>query len=747
MSARQFVRQMALSAFFASAVSLCRAEDYTLRAGVSDKFSSGEYGVMTVNGHLTLTDGVSKSAVKAQTMTVGGDATYGYGDVTIQGLPALTLTGPMSLAAIEGLETWDEVNYLSLTDADMTTTSFVNDAIPTAVIDVNGESMITIVDSSTTPYFSKGVHRIALHDGANLMIQQSYPDQAVVDAANASLAVTGTGNLTFSIRITSSRFLTFGEGLKLDFDGDLNLVPTWTSRTGNFRFTDGTVLGPNVRTLKSDWDYVNSSVLVEIASGVTLRVPDVDIVTSATPVKTARLTGKTDAVVLVDATDESRSFKANIARDDLLTVCVTGTYDVVISQTTNISHLALAPESCVRITTPCVIQDLTVGKGARLIADGCEVVLEQGHFPANHGSAGACQTANGGRFVVAGEGLNWIRNPDPLQTGFHFISGSNVFSRMEIDYTYWRYTFKKTASNMLNIRGVYLFDNDGDWVNNLGASCYVDPATEVGYQPIAAGKCRFYHSSATNVAVTTSAKNHQKLESLYTSFSQTGVSNNSFPVLASPILDETNPDSYLAVEFALTNGHERVTGYNLRFYNLNSYMQTWDVEASNDGVNWTLVDRRQNEVAAKNGNGGYTMDGTSYDQSTFNAHEFYTFDSIRVDGLVQANPFSLQVDGGAAVDLRAYTGGCTVNELAIDAGGAEPGVIYGASLSESGTVNIISDAAEIPETLPLRLPDVLNEENLKKWQVLINGEPSKKKLFVKDGVVTLRRRGFALIYR
>lgn len=141
------------------------------------------------------------------------------------------------------------------------------------------------------------------------------------------------------------------------------------------------------------------------------------------------------------------------------------------------------------------------------------------------------------------------------------------------------------------------------------------------------------------------------------------------------------------------------------------------------------------------------MDGTSYDQSTFNAHEFYTFDSIRVDGLVQANPFSLQVDGGAAVDLRAYTGGCTVNELAIDAGGAEPGVIYGASLSESGTVNIISDAAEIPETLPLRLPDVLNEENLKKWQVLINGEPSKKKLFVKDGVVTLRRRGFALIYR
>ena len=410
-----FALKTALLALVMGAVGVSRAADYTLAAGETDALSSGTYDAMTVNGRLTLKDGASKSAVTATTLAVGGDTMHGYGNVTIEGaLPVLTLAGATTLNAIADDVSTDPAGYLTLKGGNMTTTTFANESDRAAQIDSYGKSMITIVDSSTTPYFSRGDHRIVLHEGAGLTIQQSYPNQSAVDAANASLAVSGTGDLTFSIRIKNSYYLQFGEGTCFDFDGDLNLVPTWTGRTGNFRFTSGDVLGPRVKTLKSDWNYENSSVLVEIASGVTLRVPDVDIVTSVTPVKTARLTGKTDAVVLVDATAEARSFMANIARDDLLTVCATGTHDVVVSQTTNISHLVLAPESCVRITTPCVIQDLTVGKGARLIADGCEVVLEQGHFPANHGSAGACQTANGGRFAVAGEGLNWIRNPDSL---------------------------------------------------------------------------------------------------------------------------------------------------------------------------------------------------------------------------------------------------------------------------------------------------------------------------------------------
>lgn len=740
------MREMTLFALVAGLVGSGQAADYTLAAGESDTLSSGAYDAMRVNGSLTLKDGASKSAVTATALNVGGDAAHGYGNVTIEGLPSLTLSDAVTLNAIKGDESTDPVGCLTLKDGEMTATTFANDAGRTAQIDVYGDASITFVTESRTPYFSRGAHRIALHEDANLKIEQSLPNQSAVDAANASLAVSGKGDLTFSIRVNSGSYLALGAGLDLDFDGDLNLVPTWEKRTGNFRIAAGDILGPNVRTLKSEWSYTGSNVRIEVAAGVVLKVPDVDIVTAVAPGKTAELAGQSGAVVLVDATAKERSFKANIARDSALTVCATGTYDTVVSQTTNISHLVLAPESCVRITTPCVIQNLTIGKDARLIADGCEVVLEQGFVAAKRGVDKAYRTENGGRFVVAGAGTTWIRDPNSNLTGFHFVSGSNVFSRIGLDYTYWRYTFKKTASYKLNLRGVYLFDNDGNWVDNLGTSCYVDPATEVGYQPVAEGKCRFYYSSATNVAVS-SQNDYQKLEALYTSFScSSKASNNWFPLLSSPILDETNPDSYLAVEFALTNGHERVTGYNLRFYNKSAYMQTWDVEASNDGENWTLVDRRQDEVAVNN-TAAYTMDGTPFEKGVFNAREFYTFDSIRVDGLVQGNPFSLQVDGGAVADLRAYADGCTLNELSIDADDPVDGVVYGAKLAASGTVYVSLSADKLPETFPLQLPDVADGDNLANWQVIVNGVPSRKRLCVKDGVVTLLKEGLILIFR
>ena len=744
-----FIREIALLALATGAIGVSRAADYVLAAGETATLRSGTYEAMVVNGGLTLTGGADKSTVTAASLAVGGDGTYGYGSVTIDGiLPTLTLAGAVTLNEIADDVSTDPVGYLTLRGGNMTTTTFVNNSDRAAQIDSYGESMISIDDSSTTPYFSVGDHRIVLHEGADLtirQIQQSDLDRPVVDADNASLTVTGTGDLVFSTRVKGC-FLALGTGMSLNFDGDLNLMPAWKDRTANFRFTAGDIIGPNVRVLKAVWTYENSQVLAEIASGVVLRVPDIDFVTAVAPGKMAKLSGQAGAVALVDATAEKRSFKANIARNDLLTICATGTHEVVVSQTTNISHLALAPESCVRITTPCVIQDLSIGENARIIADGCEVVLEQGFVAEKHGVNGAYRTENGGCFIIANEGTTWIREPNPALTGYHFSAGSNVFSRIGLDYTYWRYTFKKTASGMLNLRGVYLFDNDGNWVDNLGSKCYADPATEVDYKPIAAKKCRFYYSSVTNLAVS-SDKTYQQINNLFTSFScGANDQGNKFPYLTSPVLDETNPDSYLAVEFALTNGHERVTGYNLRFYHKDAYMQTWDVEASNDGMNWTLVDRRQNEVPETAGN-GYTMDGTKFELGSFNAREFYVFDSIRVDGLVQANPFSLQVDGGAVADLRAYTGGCTVNELTIDADGAMPGVVYGAKLAASGTVHVTLSGEKLPATFPLVLPDVADGDNLAKWQVIVNGVPSRKRLCIKDGVVTLWKDGLMLLFR
>ena len=328
-------------------------------------------------------------------------------------------------------------------------------------------------------------------------------------------------------------------------------------------------------------------------------------------------------------------------------------------------------------------------------------------------------------------------------TGFHFASGSNVFSAVGLDCQYWRITFKKASPDTVDIRGIYLFDDSDNWVNELAGSGYLPPATEIGYSPLAEGQYRFYHSSATNIAVQSFANENQQANALKQAFSVRGNNMNLCPKLSSPVLDEMNSDSWLSVEFALSNVHERVTGYNLRYHV--KYMTSWDVYASNDGESWNLVDSRANQERAQSGN-GRAMSGEEYLQYNLTAKpNYYTFGNVRVDGLAQTHPLSLQVDSGAAADLRAYTGGCVVSNLTIVADGASDGVIYGAKLAASGTLNVLLPSGTLPDRLPLRLPDVLDSGNLRNWQVIVNGEASRARFCVLDGDVMRERKGFMVI--
>ena len=103
--------------------------------------------------------------------------------------------------------------------------------------------------------------------------------------------------------------------------------------------------------------------------------------------------------------------------------------------------------------------------------------------------------------------------------------------------------------------------------------------------------------------------------------------------------------------------------------------------------------------------------------------EYYTFSGYRTDGLVQTAPFALQADGGASVDLRAYTGGATVNELTVDFSAAEGGTIYGAKLAAEGTVNLVNVPEDplVSQPLSLALVDAQDVGNIRKWRITING--------------------------
>lgn len=638
-----------------------------------------------------------------------------------------------------------QIPYLTLNDgASVTTDTITNNSSRAARIDCYGNSTMTRSTNTVMSVFTYGGHEVVLHDGATLSFSLGWVSEGnyYVASSDATLAITGTGDVKFASRppLSGSKYgLNFTEDVTLDFDGDLYLVPVWSSRKPCFTFRNGDVIGPNVNAVKTAWDssWNTSTATLLVFNNVALTVPSVEFCQM-----NATLQGRSGSSVVVDARSEARTFKANIPSGDPLTVCATGTCEIVVSSTTNIPHLVLSPGSCVRFTEGCVVESLAIGDGATIIADGCEVVLQGGFATKGRSLGQAYQTANGGAFAVAPEGLTWLRNPGADMTGFHFASGSNVFSAVGLDKKYWRFTFMKTFSGILNLRGLYLFDENGTWINEFkDKNGYVDQVTNENYSDLADGKYRFYYNSATNLTLS-SQKEYQQLSALKYVFAF-GDGGNHFPVLSAPKLNADDPLSWLSVEFALTNGHERATGYNLRYYNVNTYMQTWKVFASDDCENWVEVDARNDESATKPGATGCTMDGVNYnadDISTLGT-EYYTFDNVRVDGLEQTKPFSLQVDSGAAADLRAYTGGCVVSNLTIVADGALDGVIYGAKLAASGTLNVVLPSGTLPDRLPLVLPDAIDSDNLQNWQVIVNGEASKVRYYVLDGNVVRKRTG------
>ena len=731
------IKQM-MVAVVAFAAFVARSADLDVPAGETVPLSGGEsYDAITVRGTLS----VGSGTVTANSLTIA-DHAGGYGSVSISGGAKLTVANAVTIAAAENssLSSDAVIDTISVSGATLDAQTFYNESGYTNRISFVGNSTLDgnrTSDSGDGAYFNSGATVVRLVNGAKLVLIDLFRTRSL-NATGASVVMDGEGSFEWRGRLGSTkRYLSFDEGAVLDFNGELSFDGTGNDQEAAFSFNSADVFGANVKAVTATNLFPEASVEISIGAGVALAVPDMAV---SDPKVT--LFGQTGSSIVVGALPNSSLFSAGIPSGDPLSLVKTGASEVVIFSTTNLPHLAVS-EGTLRITDECVVEDVTVVSGASLIADGCTVTLKNGFNYSGRGMGNSYQTANGGRFVTAVDGVTTIFDPSSALTGFHFAAGSNVFSRVGIDKKYWRFTFMKTASNLLNLRGLYLFDENGTWINELGTGGYVAPVTND--TELADGKYRFYYNSATNVIAKEGTSDNQNLRGLRHVFSF-GTGNNYFPVLTSPVLNESDPLSWLSVEFALTNGHERATGYNLRYYNQDTYMQTWKVFASDDCKNWVEVDARNDETATRPGAMRCTMDGVQYDKDDIGTlgAEYYTFSGYRTDGLVQTAPFALQADGGAAVDLRAYTGGATVNELTIDLSTSEGGTIYGAKLAESGMVNVILPSGTLPDRLPLVLPDAIDSGNLQNWQVIVNGEASKVRYYVLDGNVVRKRTGIII---
>ena len=582
---------------------------------------------------------------------------------------------------------------------------------------------------STSNFVDNGPFIVRIEDNSTWNCY-FYNNRGDFNKSGESIVSEGIGNVAFNQRTTYTA--SFRSGAYLNHLGSVYLRYAETSEAAYFAFEGSNIIGPNVTNIVAGTSST-AAMKISFSDNVVQTVKNISI-SGAGPY----LTGGAGSKLRINADDGDRTVKLNIKSGDPLTVEKIGEYEMVVSSTTNFSHLVVS-EGIVRITDDCVIEDLSVAAGAKLIVDGCRVTLPSGV------SSESIETINGGVLL----------RPSDERVTLHYSGASTVFEPCGIDKKRWRWTFFSINNGPkgLSNRALYLFAADGSWQNE--GLAYASQATEQTTTVLAEKKCRWVHHSSTTLAHDSEEDKWGGVDYLKAWFDRDEAGNHS-TILKTPVIYPDDPTTWVGVEMHLSSSAAPITGYNMRVRFASKYANGWKVETSDDGVNWETVDVRSNQVfTISSGNRYATYDNVKYigdlDASIgeFNAKELFHFTAYRSDGMMPTKePVSLRVDGGAMIDLRAFVGKQIVDALTVDCA-AGTGIIQGAQIAESGVLTIVN-ADELLDgaTLPLSLPESIDGANIKNWSVVIDGV--KKGCCVKirsDGTMRLSISGMRFIVR
>ena len=746
------------------------ADDYFLAAGESGSITeAATYDSMTVNGDLSVSGGITV-AVDTLTMTGGSVAVTGSGTMLGSGNSnnehptAWNMypdeTGQYGMISIKDVKAADKgagavtfylrpgddavqsetgyIDFLRLDNGSMNLRRAYNTSSLTGRVTIAGTTTSTLYrrgGRQSQPMFSSGAWAIRMEDGAGAVVNFSNQG-GYLNTSGTTVDFQGNANVNIEGGYSASYPVALNKGAHFNHNGALSFT-----RSGNytclFQINDSDVIGSGVTNVSHAANAsADNESRIQIASGVVATMRNVAITG-----KHAYLMGPGTA--RIDASASDCLFKANIKAGDSLVVEKIGANEMVVSATTNIPNLVVG-EWRVRFVGDCVVKNLTMTTNTVLVADGCVVTLSSA--PELRGISLSAE--NGGSFVKADAVRTVVYEPASITGLLHVANGELAFSSYGYTNKFWRFTFTSVKSGIspLYIRGLYLFAGDGTWQNSgLG---YVDPANETTASVLAAGKTRWYCSSATNVASAAGTESYYNYKNLNKIFRYSD-NNNHYPHLISPRIDPENPDSHLAVEMRLSNSAKPITGYNLRAAGSARYANGWRIEVSNDGLAWTQIEERKDQAFSISDTYN-TYDDVAYVKESANAKEFLHFTGYRNGGLAaMPDSLSIQFDDGATLDLLAFDDGQPIDSVTIDlaSGG---GTVKGGKIMPNGTLilnGVAETGADIASALPLAFEGALDAQNFRSWKVVIDGKPSRRHPVYANGKISVPSLGFIMDIR
>lgn len=729
------------------------ADDYYLAPGASETLATAAtYGSMGVEGNLT----VSAVAISCNNICLTGgtvrvtgknarigDANKGtskwYATNDVNGAATTFVaddSGKLGFGRLElrfddaKLPVKDgEFQFLALTNGIADIRQVFNYSSYTARIDVAGSSskISRPGDWSGSGAFSKGAFHIRLADGASLVFD---PGNQMGNIADDGVAVRFDGN--GDIRVNCDNYdnasypFNLRPGTVFDNAGTVTFSST-DNAIGGFYFLTGDTFGPNVtKLIGAASGYTR---LIYATKGVEVKLPPV----TELPASHVSLVGS--GSFLLDASDRDVSFEGTMApaANSPLALRKIGACEATVAST-NLLNVKVEAGTLRFVRLDCTVADLIVAADAEVVVDGCTLTLR----PWQAISGSRVRTVNGGRIAVDGSANGYVYDPS-LQGDLHVTGGDVVLSGQGLTNKYVRLTFSSMQGKPapLGLRNVFLFGSDHTWENKDLKQAKVDPVyTAETLEDLAAGKARYVISSSTNMAYIGKEgwQDYHTFEHMF----RVKDNGNNYPTMTSPVIDAANPDSWVSLDMHLNDDAQPIVGYNLgivtaAFKDPFCYPDAWRVSVSDDGYEWTEIERREGvvcrEVASKAYYYYYTYDGTKWDDYQKSSDEVvlakvpaqFRLSGYRRDGLKSVGPMTLEIDPGASIDFTAFTAGAqVVSGLAVDAavGG---GMLKGGVLAESGRVDLRNLDYDAQGAISFDFVDVEGVGNLANWTVTGNG--------------------------
>ena len=216
-------------------------------------------------------------------------------------------------------------------------------------------------------------------------------------------------------------------------------------------------------------------------------------------------------------------------------------------------------------------------------------------------------------------------------------------------------------------------------------------------------------------------------------------------------MQETVPKQWLSLFLHVTNS-VRVSSYDwAEFQGASGWTPTsWIMEASMNGFDWDELDTKSGVISPKDSSSDYNywscMNEPGVAEKVVSGQKRTGYPIPEAPARTPPQVLNNAMVSVGANGRLVIDGDVTVSRLEIDAAGA--GTIDHLTFAENGVLNVVNPPNEPVVVLPGTYVACTGFENVKNWQLLVDGErsPRQRLAFVKGKLVVIRR-GLAVSFR